>query len=102
MTFANCEGRECWPTILFSKLVFEDTCLTYQISFSLPGPLRTAFEQNNALPTTTNQPDATALTENAIKWLKLPKNIKISFEKKSPNPKTPKLQIWGAISSALG
>ena len=40
------------------------------ISFGLRGPLRTAFDLQIDLKTSTNQPDATALTENAINWLK--------------------------------
>ena len=37
-----------------------------------------------------NQPDATALTENAINWPKLPKNIKMFFRNLSKNTKTKK------------
>ena len=50
------------------------------INFGLPGSLWTAFELKIALPTPKNQPDATALKENVINWLKLPKNIEILFE----------------------
>ena len=51
------------------------------ISFSLPRLLQTAFELKTAPHTATNQAHTTALTENTINWLKLPKNIKICFRK---------------------
>ena len=75
MTFVR--AAKCWQTSLFSKFVFEDIFL--RICFGLPRPLRTAFELQNYTAYTKNQPDATALTENATNWLKRSKNIKITF-----------------------
>ena len=40
------------------------------ISFSFPGPHQTALGLKKNLPKAKNQPDATALTENDINWLK--------------------------------
>ena len=50
------------------------------ISFGLPGPLRTAFELKIALPTATNQAHATALTTFFINLLQRPKTSKYLFE----------------------
>ena len=49
------------------------------ISFGFPGPLPTAFELTNDLKTSKNQPDATALTEDAINWLQQQKTSKCFF-----------------------
>ena len=70
--------------------------LDFYISFGLPGPLQTALELKIDLKTSKNQPDATALTENAINWLKLPKNIKILCRFSKISKKHQKWQIWGA------
>ena len=45
------------------------------IGSGLPGPLRTAFKLKIALPKAKKQPDATALAENAINWLKHSKHV---------------------------
>jgi hypothetical protein len=51
--------------------------LFLHISFGLSGPLQTAFELTKIdLKTAKNQPDATALPENAMNLLKRPKTSK--------------------------
>ena len=66
--------------------------LFLHISFDLPGPLRTASELKKlALPTANVHPDATALTEDVINWLKRTKNIKL-FARTFPT--FPKNQNW--------
>ena len=55
--------------------------------------------------TAKNPPDSTALTENAINWQKLPKDIKIFLPNFPIFPKIQKWQIWGAYihqSSLIG
>ena len=65
-----------------------------------PGSLQTTFELKNALPTATNQPDATALTQNAINWLERSKKHQKNrpFRKQSKNLKMANL---GGYSSSL-
>ena len=75
MTLASFEGR----TVLEKSPFLKTDFLYFWGGGHQFWPPRTAFELKTALPTTKNQPDATALTENAINLLKLPKNIKIIF-----------------------
>ena len=53
------------------------------------------------LKTAKNQPDATALTENAINLLKLPKISKYFFEIFQKNTTNQKLQIRGASKQRI-
>ena len=63
-TFASFEGQKMLANVTcFSKCVFEDV-LAHKF-----WPPQTAFELKIALPAATNQPDATALTDNAINLL---------------------------------
>jgi hypothetical protein len=70
-------AAKCWQTFLFRDIFFD---FFSDISFGLPGPLRTAFELKIALPTAKNQVHPTALTDNAINLQKRPKTSKYLFE----------------------
>ena len=50
------------------------------MSVGLPGPLQTAFELKNELPTPNFQPDAATLTLHALNWLKTPKISKTQLD----------------------
>ena len=65
-------AAKCWQTSLFRNRFFLNC---FRTSVWASPDLST-----NCTPTTKNQPHASALTENAINWLKRPKNIKILFE----------------------
>ena len=67
------------------------------ISVGLPGPLRTAFELKVDLPTAKNQPDATALTEKAINWLRSSKHIKNIFRYFSQVSQNSKMANLGGL-----
>ena len=88
-------AAKCWQTSLFSKILFLNL---FDTSVLAPGPLRTPFELKTALPKAKNQPDATALMENAINLLNIPKNIKIPFRNLPNCQKNKKWQIWGAYN----
>ena len=64
------------------------------VSLDLYGQL---LNSKIALPTATNWPDATALTENAINWLRLPKNIKILFRNLQKLPIKAKMANLGGF-----
>ena len=78
MTFASFEGHKLLANVPFLKHIEKKK---KDISFGFPGPLRTAFGLKNWSADSKNQPDATALTENAIDWPNGPKISKYFFEK---------------------
>ena len=70
-------AAKCWQTFLFRHIFGGGYFWTSVLaSPDVSGQL---LSNKNALHTTRNQPDVTALTENAINLLKHPKNIKNNF-----------------------
>ena len=93
--FARFGAHSKFTNIPFQENYFVVFSTFLYISFGLSGHLQTAFELKIALPTTRNQPDATALREFA-KTSKRHQNI---CSKSYNVPKDKKYQIWGLLDS---